>query len=179
MSSAIVRSCIANSSIEQMLTDRKHIREMMQKDMFNVVKNWGVWVETFEVTEVTISSSSLFRDLQTNYREKVRKDAEICKMNFSSELAEIRQKNNAKQTEFRRKIDEQRRIYEQKISLEISEEAEKYEAQNQQIQKERAQIQLEQNLFEAKLDQEREQKRQEINQQLTTARNKQQFGDAE
>ena len=52
MSSAIVRSCIANSTINDMLTDRENIRNMMQKEMFNVVKGWGVWVETFEVTSV-------------------------------------------------------------------------------------------------------------------------------
>lgn len=63
MSSAIVRSCIANSTIKDMLTDRQTIRSFMQKDMFEVVKGWGVWVETFEVTEVIISSGSLFRDL--------------------------------------------------------------------------------------------------------------------
>ena len=45
---------------------------MMQKDMFNVVKGWGVWVETFEVTEVQISSATLFKDLQTKYREEIR-----------------------------------------------------------------------------------------------------------
>ena len=72
MSSAIVRNCIANSTIQEMLTDRDNIRAIMQKDMFDVVQGWGVWVETFEVTEVVISSQQLFRDLQTNFRETVR-----------------------------------------------------------------------------------------------------------
>ena len=63
MSSAIVRNCIANSTIQEMLTDREKIREMMQRDMFEVVQGWGVWVETFEVTQVVISSPQLFKDL--------------------------------------------------------------------------------------------------------------------
>lgn len=120
MSSAIVRSCIANSTIHEMLTDRENINAMMQKEMFNVVKGWGVWVETFEVTSVVISSSSLFRDLQTNYREKIRKDAEICKMEFQTELKAIRQEYDAKQAKFRREIDEQKTIYTQKIGIEIN-----------------------------------------------------------
>lgn len=78
----------------------------MQKDMFNVVKGWGVWVETFEVTEVVISSPALFRDLQTQYREKVRKDSEICSMNYESELKEVKQKYQAKQAKFQREIDD-------------------------------------------------------------------------
>jgi len=63
MSSAIVRNCIANSTIKDMMTNRKGIQDMIQKEMFSVVKGWGVWLETFEVTEVKITSSSLFKDL--------------------------------------------------------------------------------------------------------------------
>ena len=113
MSSAIVRSCIANSTINDMLTDRENIRSMMQKEMFNVVKGWGVWVETFEVTSVTIASSNLFRDLQTNYREKIRKDSEICKMEFATELRKIKQEYDQKQAAFRREIDEKKQIINQ------------------------------------------------------------------
>lgn len=63
MASAIVRSCIANSTIKELMTDRKTIQNMIQKEMFSIVKGWGVWLETFEVTEVKISSSTLFSDL--------------------------------------------------------------------------------------------------------------------
>jgi hypothetical protein len=31
--------------------------------MFEVVKGWGVWLETVEITDVTISSGALFKDL--------------------------------------------------------------------------------------------------------------------
>ena len=111
MCSSIVRTCIANSTINEILTDRKYIKHIMQKDMFNVVKGWGVWVETFEVTEVQISSQALFRDLQTNFREKIRKDSEICKMQFASEISDIQQKQNAKQAKFTREIEEQKSLY--------------------------------------------------------------------
>ena len=122
MSSSIVRTCIANSTIHEILTNRKSIKDMMQKDMFNVVKGWGVWVETFEVTEVQISSATLFKDLQTKYREEIRQQSEICKMKFSSELTEIRQTYDAKQNKFRREIDQQRQVYLNAINLEINEE---------------------------------------------------------
>jgi regulator of protease activity HflC (stomatin/prohibitin superfamily) len=149
MSSAIVRSCIANSTIHEMLTDREHIRSMMQKEMFNVVKGWGVWVETFEVSSVVISSSSLFRDLQTNYREKVRKDAEICKMEFRTDLKAIEQQYEAKQAKFRREIDEQREIYRQKIDIEINAKREENNLALQALEQEIGQIQLDFNVYEA------------------------------
>merc|ERR1712076_264086 len=95
MASAVVRSCIANSTINEMLTNRKLLRDAIKKEMFEVVKGWGVWLETVEITGVTISSQALFKDLQTNYRESVRKDAELFKMTIQSEIAEIQDKVQA------------------------------------------------------------------------------------
>ena len=39
-----------------MLTNRKLLRDAIRKDMFEVVKGWGVWLETVEITDVKISS---------------------------------------------------------------------------------------------------------------------------
>ena len=77
MSSAVVRSCIANSTIQEMITNRKLLREAIHKEMFDVVKGWGVWLETIEITGVTICSTSLFKDLQTNYRESMRQQSTL------------------------------------------------------------------------------------------------------
>ena len=46
-----------------MITNRKLLRDAIRKEMFDVVKGWGVWLETIEITGVTICSSSLFKDL--------------------------------------------------------------------------------------------------------------------
>jgi hypothetical protein len=40
----------------------------------------GVWIETVEITDVTISSTSLFKDLQANFRENMKRDAEVYRM---------------------------------------------------------------------------------------------------
>ncbi len=60
MSSAIVRNCIANSTIQQMLRDRAKVCQAIKKEMFEVVKGWGVWLETVEITDVLIASKTLF-----------------------------------------------------------------------------------------------------------------------
>jgi hypothetical protein len=44
----------------------------MQKE----VSGWGIWLETVEITDVTISSSSLFGDMQIKYREYYREKAQ-------------------------------------------------------------------------------------------------------
>lgn len=63
MSSAIVRSCIANSTIDEMLRNREAVRTAIRKEMSEVVKGWGVWLETVEIMDVQISSNTLFKDL--------------------------------------------------------------------------------------------------------------------
>jgi len=96
MASAVVRSCIANSTVNEMLTNRKLLRDAIRQEMFEVVKGWGVWLETVEITDVKISSQTLFKDMQTNYREAMRKDAELFKMTMASEIAEIVNNNDIK-----------------------------------------------------------------------------------
>ncbi len=58
--------------------------------MTKVVKGWGVWLETVEITDVTIMSVSLFKDLQANFRESKKRDAEVYSMKIESELAVIK-----------------------------------------------------------------------------------------
>ena len=80
MASSIVRDAIANSTIRQMLTSREQLRESIRNQIGKVVKGMGVWIETVEITDVTISSTSLFKDLQANFRENMKRDAEVYRM---------------------------------------------------------------------------------------------------
>lgn len=126
MASAIVRSCIANSTIDEMLTNRKLLRDAIKKEMFEVVKGWGVWLETVEVTAVTISSQALFMDMQTNYRETIRKEAELFKMNIKSEIDAIVNANDIEQRDKVRVFNDAKRLYQEKIQAEINEADEQY-----------------------------------------------------
>lgn len=80
MASAIVRASIANASISEMLKNREKLRNEIRQDMTKVVKGWGVWLETVEITDVTIMSQQLFKDLQANFRESKKRDAEVYSM---------------------------------------------------------------------------------------------------
>merc|ERR1712226_798687 len=138
MASAVVRSCIANSTINEMLTNRKLLRDAIKKEMFEVVKGWGVWLEIVEITGVTISSQALFKDLQTNYRESVRKDAELFKMTIQSEIAEIQNKNDIEMKEKVRTVDDAKRVYQEKVQAEINDANEAYALEAQNINKRNA-----------------------------------------
>lgn len=111
MASAIVRAAIANSTITDMLTKRDILKTKIVKDMDAVVKGWGVWLETVEITDVQISSHNLFKDLQAAFREEKKKDAEVYTMEIEQDLAadlttrqlkmkEITDKNQKERSEF-------------------------------------------------------------------------------
>ena len=68
---SIVRNVIANSTLMNIMRDRKSIRNKIREEMQKVCNGWGVWLETVEITEVLISSSSLFKDMQADFREKM------------------------------------------------------------------------------------------------------------
>lgn len=86
MSTSVVRSCIANSTMMEMMRNRELLRSAIKKEMTEVVKGWGVWLETVEITNVTICSNSLFKDLQTNFRESMRQEATLYQMQVKEEI---------------------------------------------------------------------------------------------
>jgi len=54
MSEAILRTAIAHSTTMQILREREQIRQKIKDEMTDVVKGWGVWLETVEITDVII-----------------------------------------------------------------------------------------------------------------------------
>lgn len=71
--------------------------------MHKVVKGWGVWLETVEITDVTIMSQNLFKDLQANFRESVKRNAEIYRMQIESQINQLKTK---KELEMKKVTDE-------------------------------------------------------------------------
>lgn len=63
MANSIVRHKIANSTIEDILTKREEIRQEMKKELNNILNGWGVWLESVEITDVRISSKTLFENM--------------------------------------------------------------------------------------------------------------------
>jgi hypothetical protein len=87
MASAIVRSRIANSTIDEILQKRAELREAIRSEMATVTTGWGVWLETVEITDVKISSGSLFKDMQCKFREDNKKSATLLKLDVDTSLS--------------------------------------------------------------------------------------------
>lgn len=130
-----------------MITNRKLLREAIHKEMFDVVKGWGVWLETIEITGVQICSNALFKDLQTNYREKMRQEATLFQMQVKQEIDQVRTENDLKVQEKEREINEKEKIYCDQVEMEKKESREKYLGELAEIGKEREKIQMEAELY--------------------------------
>ena len=88
MASAIVRNQIANSTMSEIIKNRQGLREAVMKEMTEVASGWGVHLATVEVTDVKICSSTLFKDMQTQFRETNTKKAILEKLVVKTAITE-------------------------------------------------------------------------------------------
>jgi hypothetical protein len=164
---AVVRGCIANSTIDVMIRDRNLLRDAIRKEMFEVVKGWGVWLETIEITDVKICSQSLFKDLQTKYREDMRQEATLHKAEIQNEIDEEKNKNDIVVAEKQRDQKEQEKIYLQKIELEKSEAREQWMRDKAEILKTKEELSVQHKIKMQGLKQDLDRKVEEIDLQFT------------
>ena len=59
-----------------------------KRDLSQVIKGWGVWLETVEVTDVKVLSDKLFSNLQKDFREEARTKAESAAIKAQSVIDE-------------------------------------------------------------------------------------------
>jgi len=65
MAVSIIRDRIANLTIDVILKNRNKLRNGVREELQKILNGWGMWVETIEIHDVTISSGQLFKNLQT------------------------------------------------------------------------------------------------------------------
>lgn len=76
MCESVLRNLIANSTLEEVLRNRNHLRDNMKNELKDQFKGWGIWLESVEITEVKISSNRLFTDLQAEFRQETQLKAQ-------------------------------------------------------------------------------------------------------
>lgn len=100
-----------------------------------MLNGWGVWVESVEITEVRISSNTLFENMQIEFRENQRNRAEMIKMNVNNQ---IENEKLAKETELNKKQTDQQRdikIYECQQQYKVDEEGQKIKNMLNELEK--------------------------------------------
>jgi len=123
--------------------------------MQKLLTGWGIWLETCEIQDVKIASRSLFANLQMEFREKSRQDAEkisadtnnvmrqeelVRSNEFSKITAESQTKASIFAAEQRLQVQKQEAtLYEQRLKI----EKKKAEAENlKKIRDEEMKIEL-------------------------------------
>jgi regulator of protease activity HflC (stomatin/prohibitin superfamily) len=96
MAISIVRDRVANMSLDDILKNRNKLRNGVKEEVQKLLTGWGIWLETVEIQDVKILSSSLFRNLQTEFREKSRIDAERISASIQKEITEEELTRNLK-----------------------------------------------------------------------------------
>ena len=127
MSEAIVRTQIAHQTTKQILAEREQLRAKIREEMNDVVKGWGVWLETVEITDVVIKSQPVFKDMQAEYRENVKRVAEAYRLKINSEVADIRMKKDAEMQKKKLEMNADLLKYNQSVAMDSKKATRKHE----------------------------------------------------
>ena len=99
MCESVLRSLIANSTLDEVLRNRNHLKDSIKNELKDQLKGWGIWLETVEITEVKISSERLFKDLQAEFRQETQLKAQQIELASQEKMNEARQISDMKITE--------------------------------------------------------------------------------
>lgn len=130
LTESILRNMVSNLTIQEVLTQRDLLRKNAKEQLLDITKGWGIWIETVEITDVRISSGSLFSNLQAEFRQKTRLEAEQIKMSTEKELTDARRINEVEMQESRELADT--RKFEIQQGQQIAREQRKFQSQQEQ-----------------------------------------------
>ena len=141
MAAAVVRNEIANTTINEIMKNRDYLRKQIRSKIGKVAHGWGIWLETVEITDVKIQSRSLYQDMQCDFREDQRKNAEIQKIEKQHDITtngyeiEFSKKQKDSERDFSdKKAAKQRNVQTAKRALEEAKKLVLIEHQNKQRQ---------------------------------------------
>ncbi|MCY3412321.1 MAG: SPFH domain-containing protein [Candidatus Heimdallarchaeota archaeon] len=154
MAESIVRDQIANLEIRDVLTQRELVRDRVRSGIQSVVKGFGIWIETVEITDVYILSSSLFEDMQTPFRQKSLEEAEAIRRESNKNMEQARIKTELELSKQRSDSQTEENIYSKQKELEEEREEEKLFIERQKIEKAKIDHEKELELLRIKMDNE-------------------------
>ena len=96
MTVSVIRDKIANSSIDELLKNREKLRSGIKKDLQPKLNEWGMWLETVEISDVNIASNSLFSNMQAETKEAKRLEATMITAESSDEIRTMNMQRNSK-----------------------------------------------------------------------------------
>mmetsp|Transcript_24916 Transcript_24916/g.50622 ORF Transcript_24916/g.50622 Transcript_24916/m.50622 type:complete len:385 (+) Transcript_24916:70-1224(+) len=155
LTESIIRAQIANMDITDVVANREMMRDNVRKQASPLVQGWGVWMETIEVTDVKILSSSLFSNLQAKFREEMRSKAELLKMSNNKSIEEEKTKVSLEMNKLQVDSDNQKAQYRANEEL-------KTQQNNEKLMQEKTRIQESELALQGKLEEAQELQRRKM-----------------
>ncbi len=154
-----VRHVIANMSIDDALRKKDEIGDNLRIQLKEIEAKWVIIFDQVGIEKVTIMSDRLFKDLQSEYRNKLRLNSERTRITTDREI--LRQKNETEEKSMLEKLESDQKIELVKINNStVVKERELKEEQNISIKK--REIREADYRQEMKFKMEQEQKQQEL-----------------
>lgn len=104
-----VRHVIANMTIDDALKKKDDIAESLIVQLKTIENKWGIIFDQVGIEQVRIMSDTLFHDLQSEFRGKLRLSAEITNIETEREIAkrknETEEKNTKERLESKEKLE--------------------------------------------------------------------------
>ena len=104
-----VRHVIANMTIDDALKKKDDIAESLFIQLKTIEDKWGIVFDQVGIEQVRIMSDNIFNDLQSEYRSKLRLNAEITNIQterqISKQRIETEEKNSSEQLESKEKLE--------------------------------------------------------------------------
>ena len=104
-----VRHVIANMTIDDALKKKDDIADRLFVQLKTIEDKWGIVFDQVGIEQVRIMSSTLFQDLQSEFRSKLRLNAEIANIETNREISkrkiETEETDSKEQLESKEKLD--------------------------------------------------------------------------
>lgn len=111
-----VRHVIANMTIDDALKKKDDIAESLIVQLKTIEEKWGIIFDQVGIEQVRIMSETLFHDLQSEFRGKLRLSAEITNIETEREIAKRKNETDEKNTQ--EKIESKEKLESIKIESE-------------------------------------------------------------
>ena len=76
---SVIRDKIANLGLNQILKNRGSIRNGVKEEIQKILSGWGIWLETCEIQDVKVCSSTIFENMQAEFNIKSKQKSEKIK----------------------------------------------------------------------------------------------------
>jgi len=154
-----------------------------KNEVLEITKGWGIWIETVEITDVRIMSTSLFKNMQAEFRSATKLKAEKIEMETSQELSDRRREFEVESSKAQQLARTSKFEMEQQQEVKREQRAFMTEEEKHKLQLQRMEQQSEVNLksleTSGQYSQQQEQQSQELQRVKDTFRREQEAANAE